>query len=66
MIFVTGDTHTDWMSRLNSDAFPEGRTMTKDDCVIVCGDFGIWHGGKIHKINDSVFHLMRGQNNSHI
>lgn len=69
MIFVTGDTHTDWMSRLNSDAFPEGRTMTKDDYVIVCGDFGIWHdtneehyrlnGGKIHKINDSVFHLMQ-------
>lgn len=26
MIFATGDTHTDWMSRLNSDAFPEGRS----------------------------------------
>ena len=58
MIFVTGDTHTDWMSRLNSDAFPEERTMTKDDYVIVCGDFGIWNGGKPRKINGSVFHLM--------
>ena len=20
-----------------------------------------WHGGKVHKINDSIIHLMRGQ-----
>lgn len=102
---------------------PEGNELTKDDYVIVCGDFGYWlpsakqdyeldwlgkkpwttlfvdgnhecysldlpnilntevadfkrchynkalldypieewNGGKIHKINDSVFHLMRGQ-----
>ena len=102
MIYITGDTHGNWMSRLNSSAFPEGKEMTKDDYVIVCGDFGIWdnsasekyalkwldkkqfttlfvdgthenfdlldnypvtewHGGKIHQINDSVIHLMRGQ-----
>ena len=102
MLYVTGDTHGDWMSRLNTDAFPEQKTMTKDDYVLVLGDFGYWHdtkserynlkwlankpfttlfvsgnhknyerlqelpveewhGGKIQKINDSVYHLMRGQ-----
>lgn len=102
MIYITGDTHGDWMSRLNSEAFPEGKEMTKNDHVIICGDFGIWqnsndekyrlnwldekpfttvfvdgnhenfdilnafevsewNGGKVHKINDSVYHLMRGQ-----
>ena len=102
MIFVTGDTHGDWMTRLNSHSFPEGVGLTNDDYVIICGDFGLWHdtkeerhnlewldnkpfttlfvcgnhenydrlyeypveewnGGKIHKIRDSVFHLMRGQ-----
>lgn len=102
MIWVTGDTHGDWVHRLNMDSFPEQREMTKDDYVIVLGDFGIWndtpqqrhnlnwlnernfttlfidgnhsnfdllnsypvsewHGGKVHFINDSVIHLMRGQ-----
>ena len=102
MIFVTGDTHGDWMTRLNSRSFPEGVGLTKDDYVIICGDFGLWHdtkeekynlewldsklfttlfvcgnhenydrlykypveewnGGKVHKIRDSIFHLMRGQ-----
>lgn len=42
MIFVTGDTHAGWMERLNTNAFPEQKTMTKDDYVIVLGDFGIW------------------------
>lgn len=102
MIWVTGDTHGDWVHRLNMDSFPEQREMAKDDYVIVLGDFGIWkdtneqrynlnwldernfttlfvdgnhsnfdllnsypvsewHGGKVHFINDSVIHLMRGQ-----
>lgn len=102
MIYVTGDTHGEWMKRFNTKAFPEGKDMTKDDYVIICGDFGLWHdtkaerynldwlnsrpfttlfvcgnhenydrlykypveewhGGKIHKIKDSVYHLMRGQ-----
>lgn len=43
MIFVTGDTHGDWMGRLNVDAFPEQREMNRNDYVIICGDFGIWH-----------------------
>ena len=49
MIFVTGDTHTGWMSRLCSDAFPEGRHLTKDDLVIILGDFGIWDNSKREK-----------------
>lgn len=41
MIFVTGDTHGDY-TRFKTDIFPEQKTMTKADCVIICGDFGIW------------------------
>lgn len=102
MIWVTGDTHGDWVHRLNMDSFPEQKEMSKDDYVIICGDFGLWsdspqqrwnlkwleernfttlfvdgnhsnfdmldsypvsewHGGKVHFINPSVIHLMRGQ-----
>lgn len=116
MIYITGDCHQDY-SKLNSNNFPEQKEMTKDDYVIICGDFGYWlpsneqdwkldwlkekpfttlfvdgnheyyrtnkdyilkhknryetglfdlpveewHGGKIHRINDSVIHLCRGQ-----
>jgi predicted phosphodiesterase len=41
MIYVTGDTHGDY-SRFSSKNFPEQRTMTKSDFVLVLGDFGIW------------------------
>lgn len=109
MIYVTGDIHGDpyAMKRFNAKNFPEQKLMTKDDYVIVVGDFGWiwsgdennkeekfwlkwldkvkpfkllfiegnhenhyrlnqypveeWNGGKIHRINNSVFHLMRGQ-----
>ncbi len=106
MIYITGDTHSDF-SRLEEDKFPIQNEMTKDDYVIICGDFGgvwtfeeessrekywldwlnernfttlfvdgnhenytrlyndyqvkKWHGGKVHKIRDSVLHLMRGE-----
>jgi len=46
MIYITGDTHTHWISRLNSIAFPEQKEMTKNDYVIICGDFGIWNNSK--------------------
>ena len=103
-IFITGDTHCDidW-NKLNTSNFPEQKQMTKDDYVIIAGDFGgvwgmdntdryiiktyenrnfttlfvdgnhenhdaldqypveQWHGGKIHRISDTVIHLMRGQ-----
>ena len=44
MIFVTGDTHGEFGGRFNTKNFPEQQTeMTKDDYVIICGDFGgIW------------------------
>ena len=106
MIYITGDTHSDF-SRFNEDKFLIQNEMTKDDYVIICGDFGgvwnyivestsekhllewlnsrnfttlfvdgnhenftrlyndypveKWHGGKVHKIRDSVLHLMRGE-----
>ena len=102
MIYVTGDCHGDW-HRFSSNVFPEQKEMSKNDYVIVCGDFGFiwtkeleddfwlnwidnlpwttlfvdgnhenfdrlysypiieWHGGKVHKINSSIFHLMRGE-----
>ena len=51
MIYITGDTHGDWMSRLNTNAFPEQKSMTKQDYVIICGDFGIWNDTKQEKHN---------------
>lgn len=101
MIWVTGDCHAEF-NKFSSKTFPEGKDATKDDYMIVCGDFGIWHdtpdqrywfkwltekpwttlfvdgnhenfdqlnklpveewnGGKIHRVTDSIFHLMRGE-----
>lgn len=100
MIFITGDCHGNF-ERFNPSIFPEQKEMTKEDYVIICGDFGgvwhkdeespeetmvldwldsrpfttlfvcgnhenfdrlyqypveDWHGGKVHKIRDSVLH----------
>ncbi|MBR2403801.1 MAG: metallophosphoesterase [Lachnospiraceae bacterium] len=42
MIYITGDCHSDY-GRFNKENFPEQTEMTKDDCVIICGDFGgVW------------------------
>lgn len=41
MIYITGDTHGEF-SRFSTESFPEQKQTTKDDYVIVCGDFGIW------------------------
>lgn len=42
MIYITGDTHADF-TRFNTDNFPQQKQMTKDDYVIICGDFGgVW------------------------
>lgn len=105
MIYITGDCHSNF-ERFNEEDFPIQKEMTKDDYVIICGDFGgvwtfeeessrekevldwlnkknfttlfvdgnhenftrlydypveEWHGGKVHKIRDSVLHLMRGE-----
>jgi len=44
-IFLTGDTHIPIdIKKLNSKNFPEGNELTKDDYVVVLGDFGlIWN-----------------------
>lgn len=42
MIYITGDTHADF-SRFEENKFPIQIEMTKDDYVIICGDFGgVW------------------------
>lgn len=41
MVYVTGDCHGDF-SRFFAGNFPKFNEMTKEDYVIVCGDFGIW------------------------
>ena len=106
MIYITGDCHSDFTRIMNPYIFKEQHKMTKDDFVIIAGDFGgiwcqgespdekkkldklnslsfttlfidgnhenydrlyneypimDWNGGKVHKIRNSVFHLMRGQ-----
>ena len=45
-IFVTGDTHGSIdVRKLGSKEWPEGRTLDRDDYVVVCGDFGCVWGG---------------------
>lgn len=42
MIYITGDCHQNF-ERFNASIFPEQNEMTKDDFVIICGDFGgVW------------------------
>lgn len=103
MIYVTGDTHG-FAERFTPDSeyFINDESFTKDDILIITGDFGFvfyddkeeedkldflatkpyticfadgnhenfkklytypeeeWCGGKIHKVRDNVYHLMRG------
>ena len=103
MIYVTGDTHGGIdISKLGSKYFTEQAALTKQDYVIIAGDFGfiweskvqeywlkwfeeknfttlfvdgnhenfdlinsyeteLWNGGKIHRISNSIIHLIRGQ-----
>ena len=42
MIYITGDTHSDF-SRFTEENFPIQSEMTEDDYIIICGDFGgVW------------------------
>lgn len=46
MIFATGDTHGNFL-RFEPENFPEQREMTKDDYVIICGNFGgVWDNSR--------------------
>jgi predicted phosphodiesterase len=103
-IFVTGDIHGEIdIRRLSMEKFPEQKLLTKEDYLIILGDFGLvwndskqekywrnwltnktfttlfvdgnhenferlaqypveyWKDGRIQKITESVFHLMRGE-----
>ena len=43
MVYITGDTHAVF-TRFGTKVFPEQKEMTRDDFVIICGDFGgIWY-----------------------
>lgn len=43
-VFITGDTHGDF-TRFKKEIFYEQTELTKDDCVIITGDFGsVWDG----------------------
>ena len=46
MIYVTGDTHGQIdISKLFPGSFPDGKGLTRDDYMIICGDFGgVWFG----------------------
>lgn len=48
MIYATGDCHGDYR-RFAMEIFPEQKEMTKNDYVIVCGDFGYWDESKEQK-----------------
>ena len=46
MVYATGDTHGNFL-RFHAENFPEQETMTKNDYVIICGDFGgVWDGSE--------------------
>lgn len=41
MIYITGDTHGDIdIRRITAQYWPEGQTLTENDYLIICGDFG--------------------------
>lgn len=49
MIYCTGDIHGD-PRRFSVDSFPEQKEMTRDDFVIILGDFGlVWSNSKDEK-----------------
>lgn len=51
MIYITGDTHSDFR-RFQKSIFPEQKEMTKEDYCIIAGDFGgVWYGvnDKVHR-----------------
>ena len=52
-IWVTGDTHGDF-HRFTTKNFPHLKGMSRDDCMIIAGDFGgVWAGEQVdgHKLD---------------
>ena len=65
-IIITGDTHGSVeMNRLSFKNFPESHNLTKNDYVIITGDFGaIWDGSKTDNywldfLEDKPFTILR-------
>ena len=57
MIYITGDTHIPLdISKLNTTNFPEQKDMTKNDYLIILGDFGLYWK------NDKTFKVIKGDN----
>lgn len=53
-IFVSGDIHGEPLAALGATHFPQGRHLTKEDVVILLGDFGvIWNNisSKVERYN---------------
>ena len=54
MIYITGDCHGNF-ERFNASIFPEQNDMTKEDYVIICGDFGgVWNKDEESKMETMV------------
>lgn len=51
MVYITGDTHLPIdKDKLTLSKFTDQKNMTKDDILIICGDFGgVWYGGNRDK-----------------
>ena len=58
MIYITGDTHgTNDFAKLL--AFPGREKLTKDDYLIVAGDFGgVWYGGSLDEDTQNLYESM--------
>lgn len=50
MVYITGDCHADFR-RFATKRFQDQKEMTRDDIMIVCGDFGIWHNDSEERHN---------------
>lgn len=64
-IFVTGDTHgpNGILSRLNTKYFPQQKSLTKNDYVVICGDFGgVWEPNKESKEETYVLDWLERKN----
>lgn len=49
MIYIPGDCHAEY-HKFNKENFPQQSEMTKDDYVMICGDFGgVWDAGQESK-----------------
>lgn len=49
MFYITGDTHGDF-TRLSNKNWPAAKSLTKDDVLVICGDFGgVWADTKDQK-----------------